>query len=124
MTEEQEEKCHAIIHSAAASGAAAAGGLAQLPGSDNVVLVSIEVAMIIALGSVFEKSIDESTAKGIIAGGAGTLVGRGVSQFLVGWIPVVGNLINASTAAGVVELLGWAVVKDFDNSDNSTKYIA
>ncbi|WFE65835.1 hypothetical protein [Micromonospora sp. WMMD714] len=36
----------------------------------------------------------------------------------LGWIPFVGNAINAVTAAGVVEALGWAVVADFSNRDN------
>ncbi|MBQ9492420.1 MAG: hypothetical protein IJR54_01630 [Oscillibacter sp.] len=44
-----------------------------------------------------------------------TLVGRGVSQFLLGWIPGVGNVLNAATAAGVTEALGWAIAADFDN---------
>jgi len=118
MTQDQEDKCHAIIHSAAGSGALAAAGLAQVPGADNLVLVGIEAAMIIALGAVFEIAIDESIAKSFIAGYAGTLVGRGISQFLVGWIPGVGNAINASTAAAVIEGLGWAAVKDFDNRNN------
>ena len=40
---------------------------------------------------------------------------RGISQFLLGWIPVAGNILNATTAAGITEALGWAVAKDFDD---------
>ncbi|HQP39712.1 MAG TPA: hypothetical protein PLI95_31225, partial [Polyangiaceae bacterium] len=37
-----------------------------------------------------------------------THVGRGISQWLVGWVPGWGNAINASTAAALTEAVGWA----------------
>jgi len=37
----------------------------------------------------------------------------GVSEFLVGWIPIFGNLFDALTAIGVIEVLGWVVVREF-----------
>ncbi|HEV8003717.1 MAG TPA: hypothetical protein VGP63_27880 [Planctomycetaceae bacterium] len=118
MTPDQKSKCHVIIHGAATSGAGVAAAMAQLPGADNFPLTAIEIAMVIALGQVFSVSVTESGAKSIIAGFLGTIVGRGVSQVLFGWVPVFGNAINASTAAGVIEALGWAVAADFANNDN------
>ena len=40
-------------------------------------------------------------------------MGRAVSQVLVGWIPFVGNAINASTAAALTESVGWLLAKEF-----------
>jgi len=118
MTNIQRNKCHLIIHGAAASGAGIAAALAQLPGSDNVPLVAVEVGMTISLGAVFGISLTESGAKSMIASSTGTLVGRGIYQFLIGWIPGLGNVLNAGTAATVIEGLGWAIVSDFDNKKN------
>ena len=56
MTDEQKAKCHVAIHTASADAAAVGGGLAQIPGSDNVVLTPIQLTMTIALGKVFGKS--------------------------------------------------------------------
>lgn len=120
ITDDQREKCHVIIHSAAMAGAGIAATLAQIPGSDNLPLVATEVTMVIALGKVFGIDLKESAAKSFIAGSLGTLVGRGVSQFLFGWIPGLGNIIDATTAFGVIESLGWVVVDDFSN--NASKY--
>lgn len=114
MTEEQRKKCHTIIHSASVSAAAVGGGLAQIPGSDNAVLTPIQLTMTIALGKVFGKALSEATAKAAIASVAASTIGRTVSQFLIGWIPGVGNAINASTAAGLTEAMGWALAKEFD----------
>ena len=36
------------------------------------------------------------------------------SQVLVGWIPGIGNAINATTAAGITEAMGWLLAKEFD----------
>ena len=69
--------------------------------------------MIISLGAVFRKKLTQSTARATLETATATLVGRSISQVLVGWLPIYGNIINASTAAGVTETIGWAVAKDF-----------
>jgi uncharacterized protein (DUF697 family) len=114
MTNKQNKECSRIIHINASAAAAVGAGLAQIPGSDNVALVGIEVNMTIALGHVFGICVSRSSAASILAGAAGTLAGRSLSQILWGWIPGLGNAINATTAASVVEALGWSIAKIFD----------
>lgn len=70
--------------------------------------------MIISLGAVFGVKLTESAAASAAGTATATLVGRGLSQALIGWVPVVGNVINAATAAGVTEAIGWAVAANFD----------
>jgi len=118
MTAEEKSKCHQIIHSAAVGAAGVGAGMAQMPGADIPIIVGIEITMTIALGGVFGVSLTESAAKSIVLSTAGTIAGRGISQGLIGWIPGLGNVINASTAFGVVEALGWAIANDFANKEN------
>lgn len=113
MTSEQRNKCHAIIHTASVAAAAVGGGLAQIPGSDNAVITPIQLTMTISLGKVFDINLSESAAMAAIGSVAASTIGRTVSQFLVGWIPVVGNAINASTAAGLTESMGWLLADQF-----------
>lgn len=115
MTESQKKKCHAIIHTASTAAAGVGAGLAQIPGSDNAVIVPIQITMVISLAKVFGKDLDETGAAAVLSTAASSVVGRGISQVLVGWIPGIGNAINASTAAGVTEATGWTVAKIFDN---------
>ena len=117
MTEDQKTKCHAAIHAAAAAAAAVGAGLAQIPLADSAVILPIQVAMIVALGKTFGKDITDSTAKAAALSVVGGYFGRAVSQVLVGWIPGVGNAINATTAAGITEAMGWAVAKKFDKDE-------
>lgn len=116
MTDSQRTKCHAIIHTATAACSASGGGLAQLPGSDTIPITAAQITMVISLGAVFDKAISESSAEALIAGMLGSSIGRLLSQFLVGWIPGLGNAINAATAAVITEVLGWQVVEHFDEN--------
>jgi uncharacterized protein (DUF697 family) len=102
-----------VIHGSALLGALVGGGLAQIPASDNVVLVPIEVFMVIWLGSIFGLRLRHSYRTALIAGTACTMIGRGISEYLVGWIPLVGNLLDAFTAFVVIEALGWIVAREF-----------
>ncbi len=116
IPEDMRKKCHAIIHSAATAAGAAGAGLAQAIVSDNAVIVPIQITMITTLGKqVFDLDITEAMAKSIIASAGATIAGRTASQILVGWIPVIGNAINTTTAAGITEIIGWIAVKDFYN---------
>jgi uncharacterized protein (DUF697 family) len=114
MTESQREACHQIIHGAAASAAAIGAGLAQLPCADTVIITPIQIGMIESLGNVFGINLGEATAKAILAGALASIGGRSLTQVLVGWIPGIGNIVNATTAAGITEAIGWIAVEDFD----------
>ena len=114
MTDQQRTKCHTIIHSASAAAGAVGAGLAQVPGSDNALITPIQLSMTIALGKVFDKSLSESSAKAAMGSVAASTLGRTVSQVLVGWIPGLGNAINATTAAGITESMGWLLAEEFD----------
>ena len=114
MTSQQKNECHAIIHAASAAAGAVGAGLAQVPGSDNAVLTPIQLTMAISLGKVFGKTLGEAAAKAAVGSAAAATVGRMASQVLIGWIPVVGNAVNATTAAGITEALGWAIATEFD----------
>jgi len=117
VTESQKENCHLIIHGASTAAAGVGAGLAQLPLSDSIVLIPIQVSMVIALGKVFDVELTEAAAKGVIFTGVAATVGRAVSQVLVGWIPGIGNAINATTAASVTEALGWGIAARFDRGE-------
>ena len=120
MTTEQRIKCHAIIHTACLATAAVGAGFAQLPGSDNIPISAAQVAMVIGLGEVFGIRMSERAAKSTVLAGLGSTIGRGVSQALIGWIPVAGNIINAGTAGVITESLGWMVAEEM--AKNPEKY--
>lgn len=64
MTTSQRENCHFIIHGAATAAAGIRADFAQLPRSDSVVQLPIQIAMVVALRPVFDIDLTESAAKG------------------------------------------------------------
>lgn len=118
MIPSQQKKCRWTIHGAAFVGALVAGGLAQIPASDNAILVPMEILMVLRLGAIFGIRIRDSYRTSLVIGTAATMIGRGVSEVLVGWVPLFGNALDAFTAVGVIEVLGWMVARDFANRRN------
>ncbi len=106
---------HAIIHGFSTVAAGVGAGLAQLPGSDAPVLVSLQSAMILALARRRDVPMDDATATQLVLTFGATMAGRTASQALIGWIPGWGNAVNAATAAGFTEAVGWASVSWFEH---------
>lgn len=113
ITREQRAKCHVIIHAASLAAAAVGAGLAQLSGSDNAILVPIQTAMTVSLGEVFDIKLTTSAAHASLVTRSASVVGRGISQALIGWISGADNAVNATTAATLTETIGWLLVEDF-----------
>ena len=113
MTSDENTKCHAIIHTAAAATAAVGGGL-PIPGADAIPITATQITMCISLAKVFDKILTEEAATILLGSFTTAAWGKLISQALTGWIPGVGNIINAGTAAGLTEAIGWAIAKKFD----------
>lgn len=64
--------------------------------------------MIVAIAHEHGAAITKTAAADLLLTFTATHVGRGISQWLVGWVPGWGNAINASTAAALTEAVGWA----------------
>lgn len=106
MNKNQLTKCSVAIHTA--SVASAAAGAVPIPVADAIPITAAQVTMVIAIGKIFDATITESAAKGLIGAAASTFVGRN----LVKLIPIVGWGISAAVAAGVTEAIGWTIAVD------------
>lgn len=107
-----------IIHGSSMSAAAVGAGLAQVPGSDAPVLVGIQSTMIVGIASAYGASLTKGAAAKLILPFSASVTGRGLSQALIGWMPGLGNAINASTALGLTQAIGWAADAYFSKTSN------
>ena len=124
MTKSKKIKSHAIIHAFAAAAGGVGAGLAQLPCADSIPLSGLQITMIVSLGGVFGMKITKSAAKAIVLAFASSYAGRTASQLVAGWIPGVGNAINATTAATLTEAMGWYVARQFDKEKSPDEIIS
>lgn len=110
MTQNQKERCHEIIHTAAV--AAGGIGLSPIPGSDIVPLVTVQTAMILALANVFDVSIEKSYAAALAKTAIASQFGKLAAGQLLKMIPGLGSVANGAVAFSVTELLGWDAAKE------------
>ena len=103
-----------IIHTYAGLAGGVGAGFAQLPGSDAPVLVALQTSMITLLADHYGVSVTRAAATELALTLGATMAGRGVSQVLLGWVPGYGNALNAATAAGITEAVGWAAAAWFE----------
>lgn len=113
----REQKIHGIIHTASVSAGGVGAGLAQIPGSDMPVIMSLQAAMIAAIAAEYRIEITKAAAADLLLTFAAGYGGRALSQILVGWMPGIGNAINATTAAAITESIGWAANEYFKEDD-------
>lgn len=106
---------HTIIHSSAAAAGGVGAGLAQAPGADTALLVPIQTAMILSLADEFGASITKAVAADLVLTFGASMAGRAFSQWALGWVPGLGNAVNAATAATLTEAIGWAAVDWFES---------
>lgn len=81
-------------------------------------LMALQTAMIVAIGTEYDCTITKANAKSILLTFPAGYGGRALSQFLIGWIPGYGNAINASTAVAMTETIGWIADAYFANDDS------
>ncbi len=108
MTINNHQRIKTIINSSAVAAASAGAGLAQAPGSDSAIITPIQITMIISIGKVYEQELSYTAATSVLTAMTASYVGRGVSQLFIGWIPGLGNAINATTAFSITQAIGWS----------------
>lgn len=118
ITKKEYDECKKVIHAASM----ACGGIGltpHIPLSDTIVITPIQVGMLIKLGNVFNVEMSKATARSILYSCAGSFVGRNISAVTIGWIPVLGNAVNAVTGFSLTEAIGWKFVRDYATNKNA-----
>ena len=116
MTESQETKCHAIIHSHAA--ACGAGNLVPVPGVGIAADITTMVTMCMSLSAVFGGSITKEAAEGLaIAALKRTVLKQPIkvlTKELSKLVPFLGQLVAPAISVVMIEAAGWTLAKELE----------
>ena len=114
-----KDKAKSIIHSASA--AAGSVALSPIPFTDAALLVPIQVGMITSLFKAYDQKMMQGAIRGAVWAVAATSFGRGVVgnafKFIPGLGTVAGATISATTAVGLTEVIGWAIVNELETGN-------
>lgn len=116
MTNEQKNRCHAIIHSAAV--AAGGGNALPIPALGLAADTAALASMAIGLAAVFGQNIGEAAARAAsIDVLKKTLLKQPVkviSKEVAKFIPGFGSVFAASVSVGLVEAAGWSLAGEYE----------
>ena len=108
---------HRVIHAAALHSAGVGACLAHMPGWDAPVLAGIQAKLVVAIGEHYGVAVQLAEADELVARFRDAMPCRVVVPLVMGRVPVVGNVVNASTAAAFTRDVGWAAVGHFAGQD-------
>lgn len=111
-------KIRTIIHGAAVSAAGVGAVGAQALGGDTAVITPIQMSMIVAIAQVHGRPATDTVAADLILQFGVAKAGRFASQLMVGWMPLLGNAANATTAFALTQAIGWAADAHFSSKPN------
>ena len=113
--QEMFEKANNIVLGFAAS--TGATGAIPIPFADAPLLIGQQVAMMVAINSVFKFDIERdalvSLATAVIGVGGATVVGKTVVSNLLKFIPGVGSVAGGAISAGTAGLITLALGKAY-----------
>ena len=116
MTDDQEKKCHMIIHSVAV--AAAAGNAVPVPGLGIAADMVAMTSMTMSLSAVFGGNLTEEAAKGLaIATIKNVMLKQPIKTLtkeLSKLIPGLGQVVAPSISVMMLEAAGWTLAKELD----------
>ncbi|MDR0217201.1 MAG: hypothetical protein LBJ15_24785 [Comamonas sp.] len=117
MTNEQENKCHMIIHSHAV--AAGAGNAIPVPGLGIATDMVVMTTMTMSLCAVFGGSLTEEAAKALaIAAIKNTMLKapiKTLTKELSKLIPGLGQIVAPAIGVVMLEAAGWVIAKDLES---------
>ncbi len=116
MTEDQESKCHYIIHSHAV--AVAAGNAVPVPGLGIATDMVTMTSMTMSLCAVFGGSLTQEAAKALaIAAIKNTMLKQPIKTLtkeLSKLIPGLGQIVAPSISVVMLESAGWVLAKELE----------
>ena len=117
ISKKEYSTCNKIIHTASMA-CAVVGAVPLINCADTFIITPVQVAMLLALGNVFNVNLTESMARSFIFSCGGAIAGRSISRYTIGLIPGVGSVVNLLTGASLTEAIGWKFVNDYAVNKN------
>ena len=112
MQPEEKEKCHYIIHTAAA--AAAAGNLVPIPGAGVAADLTALVGMAISLAGVFGDNLTAAAAEAAVISEIKRQVLKRPLAYFAKNIPGLNLILGPTVSFVLVEAAGWTLAEQFD----------
>lgn len=117
MTEaERRAKATKIIDDIAKTAATATAVFSQVPGMGAATLTKLYLEMVNKIASLFNQELESQAARTLVLTGCKRYAGAIFEKSVLGWIPLVGNAINAKITFDLTKNVGWFFYDYFDKN--------
>lgn len=112
---EKERKVMAakIIDEVATSAATATAVFSQIPGMGIATLTKLYLDMAKKLAALFNQELESQTARTLVMSGCERYATAIFNKSVLGWIPLIGNVINAKITFTLTQDIGWFLYNHF-----------
>lgn len=119
ITKEERERCNKIIHLFVVVVGGACGGIRKLSKDGDLVITSIQVAMLKELGEIFNQKISDYSAQAIVSESYASLLDEARTSYA----PTKKYMrfrkqINLLIVAKITEDMAWIAIERFSKDNN------
>ncbi|MGZ4953729.1 MAG: hypothetical protein ACXV8Q_01335 [Methylobacter sp.] len=114
--EERRAKATKIIDGIAKTAATTTAVFSQVPGMGAATLTKLYLEMVNKIASLFNRQLESQAARTLVLAGCKRYATAILEKSVVGWIPLVGNAINAKMTFDLTKNVGWFFYDHFDKS--------
>jgi uncharacterized protein (DUF697 family) len=117
MTEQERRlKATKIIDDVAKTAATATAVFSQIPGMGVATLTTLYLDMAKKIAILFNQELEVQTARKLVLEACERYANAIVNKSLLGWIPLMGNAINAKITFDLTKKVGWFFYNHFDKT--------
>lgn len=102
-----------IIDNVAKTAATTSAIFSQIPGMGLTTLSKLYFDMAKELAALFNQELETSVARSIVIAGCENHAKAIFNKSVLGWIPLIGNLINAKITFTLTQNIGWFFYNHF-----------
>lgn len=117
MTEEERRiQATKIIDDVAATAATMTAVFSQIPGMGVATLTKLYLDMAKKIAALFNQDMELQAARTLVLDACERNAKAIVNKSILGWIPLMGNAINAKITFDLTKKVGWFIYDHFDKA--------
>ncbi|MGZ5050759.1 MAG: hypothetical protein ACXWAS_06845 [Methylobacter sp.] len=116
IQEQRRAKAEKIIDDIARSAAGLTATFSQIPGMGAATLTKFYLEMAGKIAALFDQKLESKAAQSLVLEGCARYSTPLLQKSVLGWIPLLGNIINAKITYDVTRKIGWFLYDRFDEA--------
>lgn len=114
--DERRAKATKIIDDIAQTAATFTAVFSQVPGMGVATLTKLYLDMATKMAALFNRELESQAARSLVLAGCNRYANAIFKKSVLGWIPLVGNAINAKITYDLTQNIGWFFYSYFDET--------